>query len=265
MPGAMTEQEVFVVMAYRGAKMRDLVFSVVVVLGALAVMQVSVDAAWAAKKAHHEKHEKQVKKEKKEDKDKKDKKDKKEDKDKEKDKRETNNCPGWLSKGCSPGACRCPVGPEEGKKPEKAEEKEKKPQKAEEKEKKPQKAESAGEPKLEKAPSRPEGCGPVQALSHHSSFVTMRALMCSISGRKLNACCYDLSMFDAHLADWHRDAHGVVMALHNITLSAGGVPDLDSNLIDRLVQDYVDHHRTKDLSALGDPIPREVMLQVAGL
>ena len=44
-------------------------------------------------------------------------------------------------------------------------------------------------------------------------------------------------------------------AVHNITLSAGEVPDLDSNLIDRLLQYCVDHHRTKDLSALGDPIP----------
>jgi hypothetical protein len=30
---------------------------------------------------------------------------------------------------------------------------------------------------------------------------------------------------------------------------------VDSNLIDRLVQYCVDHHRTKDLSAQGDPIP----------
>jgi flagellum-specific peptidoglycan hydrolase FlgJ len=118
--------------------MRDLVFSVVVVLGALAVMQVSVDAAWAAKKPSHEKHEKNEKKEKKEKK-----KEKKEDKDKkdEKDKRETNNCPGWLSKGCSPGACRCPVGPDEKDK-KKAEEEAKKTQKAKGKEKKTQKAES---------------------------------------------------------------------------------------------------------------------------
>ena len=41
----------------------------------------------------------------------------------------------------------------------------------------------------------------------------------------------------------------------NITVSAAEVPDLDSNLIDRLLQYCVDHHRTKDLSALGDPIP----------
>jgi flagellum-specific peptidoglycan hydrolase FlgJ len=120
--------------------MRDLVFSVVVVLGVLAVMQVSVDGAWAAKKPHHEKQEKKEKKEKKEDKAKKEEKGEK-DKKEEKDKRETNNCPGWLSKGCSPGACRCPVGPEKEKKPQKAEEKEKKPQEAEQKEKKPQKTE----------------------------------------------------------------------------------------------------------------------------
>jgi hypothetical protein len=50
-------------------------------------------------------------------------------------------------------------------------------------------------------------------------------------------------------------------AVHNVTLSAGEVPDLGSNLIDRLVQYCVDHHRTKDLSALADPIPREVMLR----
>jgi hypothetical protein len=145
--------------------MRDLVFSIVVALGALAVMQVSVDTAWAAKKPSHEKHEKhekkekkqkkEKKKEKKEDKDKKDEKDKKDDK----DRRETNKCPGWLSKGCSPGACRCPVGPDEkeqkkaaekakkkaeeiAKKLKKAEGKEKKAQKAKGKAKKPQKAES---------------------------------------------------------------------------------------------------------------------------
>jgi flagellum-specific peptidoglycan hydrolase FlgJ len=115
----------------RGSK----VFSIVALLGALAVMQVSVDAAWAAKKPHHEKQEKQVKKEKKEKKAKKEDKDKKDDK----DKRETNNCPGWLSKGCSPGACRCPVGPDEKDK-KRAEEKAKK--KAEKKENKPKKADS---------------------------------------------------------------------------------------------------------------------------
>jgi flagellar biosynthesis GTPase FlhF len=135
----------------RGSK----VFSVVAVLGALAVMQVSVDAAWAAKKSHHEKHEKHVKKEKKEKKAKKEDKDKKDDKDKDWGAwRDANKCPGWVSKGCSPGGCRCPVGPdekdikkaaEEAKK--KAEEeakkaKEKKPKKAEKKEKKTKKAES---------------------------------------------------------------------------------------------------------------------------
>jgi len=36
----------------------------------------------------------------------------------------------------------------------------------------------------------------------------------------------------------------------NITVSAAEVPDLDSNLIDRLLQYCVDHHRTKDLPAL---------------
>jgi hypothetical protein len=132
--------------------MRDLVFSVVVVLGALAVMQVSVDPAWAVKKPSHEKHEKHAKKEKKEKKKEKkedeDKKDEKEKKD-EKDRRETNKCPGWLSKGCSPGACRCPVGPDEKEQKEtaekakkKAEEIAKKLKKAKGKEKKPQKAES---------------------------------------------------------------------------------------------------------------------------
>ena len=69
-------------------------------------------------------------------------------------------------------------------------------------------------------------------------------------------------MFDAHLAAGTETRMGSMVArvseeaVHNITLSAGEVPDLDSNLIDRLVQDCVDHHRTKDLSALGDPIPR---------
>src|SRR5215475_937893 len=91
----------------RSEEMRDSkVFSIVAVLGALAVMQVSADAAWAAKKPRHEKHENKNKKE-------------------DKDKREINNCPGGLSKGCSPGACRCPDGPEKEKKPKNTEDKEK--------------------------------------------------------------------------------------------------------------------------------------------
>jgi hypothetical protein len=124
----------------RGEGMRSSeVFSVVAVLGALAVMQVSVDAAAAAKKPPQENHvekdqkkdqrdptDKKDKKERKQDKkdrkqdkkdhnkDKKDKKDKKDDKDKKEDKdkkdpREINNCPGGLSKDCDPGACRCPA------------------------------------------------------------------------------------------------------------------------------------------------------------
>ena len=130
----------------------------------MAVMQVSVDAAWAAKKPRHEKHEKHEKKEAK-DKDKKEDKGKKEDKDKkeEKDKRETNNCPGGLSKGCSPGACRCPDGPEKEKKPKEAKEKEKKPQKAEKKEKKPQKAESGRRTKA------PKGAEPAPRIRSSSS------------------------------------------------------------------------------------------------
>jgi hypothetical protein len=77
-------------------------------------------------------------------------------------------------------------------------------------------------------------------------------------------------MFDAHLAAGTETRMGSMVAgvreaVHNKTLPAGEVPDLDSNLIDRLVQYCVDHRRTKDLSALGDPIPREVMLQVASL
>jgi hypothetical protein len=44
---------------------------------------------------------------------------------------------------------------------------------------------------------------------------------------------------------------------------AGRVPGFDLRLFDRLAQYCVDHHRTADSSALGEPIPREVMLQVA--
>lgn len=85
------------------------VFSLFAMLGALAIVQVSVDAAWGAKKEHAEKHEKKAKKAKKEKKE--EKADKKEDKkdDKEKrDKREINNCPNGLSRGCGPGSCNCP-------------------------------------------------------------------------------------------------------------------------------------------------------------
>src|SRR5215475_11819965 len=143
----------------RSEEMRDSkVFSIVAVLGALAVMQVSADAAWAAKKPRHEKHEK---KEKKEDKDK----DKKEDKNKkeEKDKREINNCPGGLSKGCSPGACRCPDGPEKEKKPKNTEDKEKKPKKAEGKEKKPKKAEPG------RRTQTPKGAEPARRMRSSSN------------------------------------------------------------------------------------------------
>jgi hypothetical protein len=94
------------------------VFFVVAVLGALAVNQASVDAAGAAKKTSQEnqvekdqkdqKDQKENKEKKDRKKDKKDHKDKKDKKDK-KDPRETNNCPGGLSKDCGPGACRCPA------------------------------------------------------------------------------------------------------------------------------------------------------------
>jgi flagellar biosynthesis GTPase FlhF len=226
--------------------MRDLVFSVVVVLGALAVMQVSVDAAWAAKKSHHEKQEKQVKKEKKEKKAKKEDKDKKDEKDKKDDKdwRDTNKCPGWLSKGCGPGACRCPVGPDEKDIKKALEEAKKKAEeeakKAKEKEKKPKKAESG-----QRTQTR-NGAEPARGMRSSSSPLSSFVIR------------YDRG------ADATRMGSMVVgvseEAVHDKTLSAGEVPALDTNLIDRLVQYCVDHRRTKDLSALGDPIPREVML-----
>jgi hypothetical protein len=112
-------------------------------IGALAVIQVSVDAAWAAKKPSQ---------------------------------------PGACLPG-RPGERKIQKSRGERKKAAKAEQKE--PKKAKQKEKSPKKPSPAGEPKPEKPLSRPEGFAP--------------ALMCSIAGRKLNACCCDLSMFDAHL------------------------------------------------------------------
>jgi chemotaxis protein histidine kinase CheA len=211
----------------RGSK----VFSVVAVLGALAVMQVSVDTAWAAKKSHHEKQvkkEKKEKKAKKEDKDKKDEKDKKDDKDKDWGAwRDTNKCPGWISKGCSPGGCRCPVGPEEKdikkaaeeakKKAEeaakKAKEKEKTPKKAEKKEKKPKKAESG-----QRTQTR-NGAEPARGMRSSSSPLSSFVIRYDRGA--------DATRMGSIVAGVSEEA------VHNKTLSAGDVPDLDSNLIDR--------------------------------
>jgi hypothetical protein len=44
---------------------------------------------------------------------------------------------------------------------------------------------------------------------------------------------------------------------------AGRVPGFDPGLVDRLARHCLDHHRTEDSSMLGEPILREVMLQVA--
>jgi hypothetical protein len=72
--------------------MRDYkVFSVVAVVGALAVMQVSVAPAWAKKASTQAQTTSQPAQP-----------------------RQTaqapqpNNCPGGVSKGCGPGTCRCP-------------------------------------------------------------------------------------------------------------------------------------------------------------
>jgi hypothetical protein len=69
--------------------MRDRkVFSVVAVIGALAVMQVSVDAAWAKKAPAQAQTTSQPRQ--------------------EAQAPQPNNCPGGVSKGCGPGSCRCP-------------------------------------------------------------------------------------------------------------------------------------------------------------
>jgi hypothetical protein len=69
--------------------MRDYkVFSVITVVGALAAMQGSVDAAWAKKASTQAQTSTQPRQ--------------------EAQAPQPNNCPGGVSKGCGPGACRCP-------------------------------------------------------------------------------------------------------------------------------------------------------------
>jgi uncharacterized low-complexity protein len=69
--------------------MRDYkVFSVAAVVGALAIMQVSVDVAWAKKAPAQAQTTSQPRQ--------------------EASVPQPGNCPGGVSKGCSPGSCRCP-------------------------------------------------------------------------------------------------------------------------------------------------------------
>jgi hypothetical protein len=71
--------------------MRDYkVFSVVAVVGALAIMQVSVDAAWAKKTSAQAQTSQPAKPR------------------QEAQAPQSNNCPGGVAKGCGPGSCRCP-------------------------------------------------------------------------------------------------------------------------------------------------------------
>jgi hypothetical protein len=52
-------------------------------------------------------------------------------------------------------------------------------------------------------------------------------------------------------------------AIDMVMYDAPHIPGVDLRLADRLAQYCIDHHRTADPSALGEPIPREVMLQVS--
>lgn len=51
--------------------------------------------------------------------------------------------------------------------------------------------------------------------------------------------------------------------IDEVTDYAGRIPGFDLRLVDRLAQHCLDHHRAADASVLGEPIPREVMLQIA--
>jgi hypothetical protein len=52
--------------------------------------------------------------------------------------------------------------------------------------------------------------------------------------------------------------------IDEVVAYARRVPGFDLRLVDRLAEYCVDHHQTADSSLLGEPILREVMLQVAG-